>query len=576
MFGYKLFVSLSLKEVEDRRERLDQAGFTGWLSPILILVVLYLFRASSLFTLLGLRGRPGKPPKILILNVRRLLWSLSTPLPSDFGDIRTHLVGIGYGSWLLYIAIRGTSPDYMHLTKSLAHVTVSQLPIHYLLAFKSSQSPVQMATGLSHERLNAYHRLLGRIIHAMLASHAILYLTFFVQAGVLGKRIKDADVRLGVAAVCTLNTLGLLALPVVREKAYLRLFYRSHVILPATLLVLLWFHVRHTRIYVAQAALFWITNLVLRRSRSTTRTKAKIKTLNGTSLLQLSVPVNKSSALNDFVPGEHVYLMRSRYMLGPKTPFTIVDVEKTPKERHNDDFPSQLMLVVRSRDGPQTGSMRDIALELRDIVVSIEGPYGEAREYMPPFIQSPSSLSSNVLLVAGGVGAAYALPIYMALVKHRQSTLGVKFVWIMKYIHEASWGMDLLKNLPAPTGIEVYTTQKEIYDVMFTNGQKHDPAEVESQVTGLGIALTFGRPDFRKVVQEGFSRSNPSSAGRGVVSSQAKSPTRTPKRDLTPVFVGVCGPPSLAKAVRAEVSRHVYEYGREVEYHEEQFGFGSS
>ena len=570
MFGYQLFVPLSLKGVEERRDRLDQAGFTSWLSPIFILTFLYLIQIVKRYAPLRLRQSTGKAPNILLLYTRRVSWLLSTPLPSDFGDIKTHVIGILYASWLLYLAVRDTAPDYMHVTKSLSHVAVSQLPLHYLLAFKSPNSPVQILTGLAHERINAYHRLLGRIIHMMLATHAILYLNFFIQAGVLAKRIKDTDVRLGIAAFWTINILGALALPVIRRKAYHRLFYRSHAIIPAVLLVLLWFHVRYTRVYVAQAALFWVANGLLRNVTSSSQTLAKIERLEGSSLLRLTLPVPPASALNEFLPGEHVYLKNISSVFGPKTPFTIVDIEKTSEKHGNNNSSPELMLVVRDLGGPQTGRLAMLAEQSSPAALAVEGPYGEAREYMPPLLENAASLLPNVLLFAGGVGATYALPIYIALLKERQFTRGLKLIWIVKTRRDAAWGIELLGNMRNLIDVELYLTQRKT-----TNNIPLHP-EIERQVPGLQVEPSRGRPDLREIVRKCLSSSNAVSASRGVVSSAAKSPTRAAKQDYSPFFVGVCGPPGLAKAVRIEVGRHVYDYGRDIQYHEEQFGFGAS
>ena len=82
------------------------------------------------------------------------------------------------------------SADYLHLTKGFGHIAASQLPLHYALALKS-WSPIQYLTRLSHEELNPYHRLLGRVIITFFSLHASMYLNFYIQKGLLLKRIQD-------------------------------------------------------------------------------------------------------------------------------------------------------------------------------------------------------------------------------------------------------------------------------------------------------------------------------------------------------------------------------------------------
>ncbi|KAL8877139.1 MAG: hypothetical protein Q9198_004794, partial [Flavoplaca austrocitrina] len=114
--------------------------------------------------------------------------------------------------WLSVLAVRDTGDDYLHLTKRFGIIGASQLPLHYLLALKSSWSPITYLTRLSHEELNPYHRALGRIILLFVSLHASFYLNFFIQKSLLTKRIRDPDVILGLLAITTFLTVGTTAL----------------------------------------------------------------------------------------------------------------------------------------------------------------------------------------------------------------------------------------------------------------------------------------------------------------------------------------------------------------------------
>ena len=110
--------------------------------------------------------------------------------------------------------------DYLLLTKRFAIVAASQLPIHYLLSAKSPLNPIQRLLRLSHEELNVYHRLLGRIVLIFVLTHAGLYLNFYIQKDLLFKRIKDIDVQLGLLAATSLTILGTTAISFVRSYSY--------------------------------------------------------------------------------------------------------------------------------------------------------------------------------------------------------------------------------------------------------------------------------------------------------------------------------------------------------------------
>lgn len=260
MFAYKI-ITLSPGEIDGRRRELDRAGYQAYLIPIVLLSLIVVLRRLQWSI-----GTTSQKPSVVGKFRQRLVQLSNTTLIPEFGPLKVQIIGITYAGYLLWRIVHNTGEDYMHVTKAFGHVAVSQLPLHYLLSVKWRNSPITLATGLSHQRLNAYHKLFGRIIHALLATHAILYLAFFIKMNALPKRIKDADVQLGIAAFWSVNFLGILALPMVRRKAY-KLFYQSHVILSMLLLVVLWFHVKHTRIYVAQAAIFWLANSVSRREQ---------------------------------------------------------------------------------------------------------------------------------------------------------------------------------------------------------------------------------------------------------------------------------------------------------------------
>ncbi|KAL9007584.1 MAG: hypothetical protein Q9173_007177, partial [Seirophora scorigena] len=186
----------------------------------------------------------------------RLAWRLDEEVLPGWGTWRVLLVATLWTAWLLLLAIRDTGDDYLHLTKRFGIIAASQLPLHYLLAVKSSYSPISLLTRLSHEELNPYHRALGRILLLLLSLHASFYLNFYVQKSLLLKRLRDADVILGLLAITSLLVLGTTALAWIRRKNYL-LFFIVHVTLSISLLPTLYFHVSHLRPYILESALVY-------------------------------------------------------------------------------------------------------------------------------------------------------------------------------------------------------------------------------------------------------------------------------------------------------------------------------
>lgn len=584
------FAPLTPPQIEERRKQLDFAGFYAWLTPIILLVGIYLYR--QLTGLLNARAtsnrKANQVPSQLQIISRRIAWTLDTTYIPEFGPLKVQLTGVVYALWLLYLVFRNTGEDYMHLTKAFGHVAISQLPLQYLLSFKPSYSLITLATGLTHEKLNAYHRLLGRIIHGLLAAHAIMYMRFFIILDLLSKRIQHRDVRLGLAAFWTFNILGLLAVPPIRKRMYHKLFYRSHVLLSAVAVPLLFFHVSYTRKYVLQAGFFWIV-CGLVRVCATVKARVTCRQIQGTDLIEVRLAVDTPSDLIRATPGQHVYIQHQA--LGPKNPFTVVRAHHQPTS-HEKTGRFNITLVVRNLGGPQTALLAELAADKRseEHDFFVEGPYGESSQYLPRLLASASPSSravstysssgeaespkpgpSQILLVAGGVGATYALPIYVALLDARGGTSDIKFLWLVRTLDDARWGIALLESLgSAAVDVDIYVTRQV---------QAPAPAQPSSAQTGLKIhttTTTRTRPLLSSILNDTTALFTPSSPS---ASTSTKHPDHHHPNVILPydkLTVLTCGPPALTRDLRKEVGRHVLLHGREVEWFEEQFGLGGS
>ena len=553
MFGYGL-PSLTADQLALRRQQLDNAGFHAWLSSLCLVLLALLWRLAS--RAFAISNDPklsqGVPSAIQLLS-RRASWLLNTTYSSEFGPLSVQLTGLAYLVWLLFIITRNAGDDYMHLTKAFGHVAVSQLPLHYLLSMKAPTSPITLATGLTHERLNAYHRLFGRIIHGLLGTHAILYIRFFILNDLMAKRIQDRDVRLGLIAFWLFNFLGLLAIPPIRKHVYHKIFYRSHVVISALVLPVLFFHVPYSRRYVAQAAVFWVANGYLRKS-SSTKTTVACQGIKGTDLIRVTLHPENSSWITTWTPGEHVYLNQAG--IGPKNPFTIVSVSAIDASEH-------IELIVRHLGGRQTDALATLASDKSKTTMTLEGPYGEASKYMPSLLQNPKT-GGQFLLIAGGIGATYTLPIYLALLKSQGDLHGLRMIWFVKSYSDAAWGLEALRNASQTVSVDIYVTQPSQTDT-----------EQRPDTKGITINHIGSRPVLSLILDPIMNLRSDSTNGGDLFGSRSLDPRRM-KRNYEKVTVFLCGPPGLASGVRKEVGKHATGYGREVAWYEEQFGHGGS
>ena len=422
----------------------------------------------------------------------------------------------------------------MHLTKAFGHVAISQLPWQFALAVKSRWNPLQILLAQSHEDLNEVHRLFGRVVHSLLAVHAMLYLNFFVRINVLETKLQDPVVRLGIIAFWSFNFLALLALPLIRRRFYHKVFYRSHVLLTAVVLPVLYFHVPYTRTYVSQAGVFYLFNGFMRGLASSPAVSVSVDAIEGTSLLRLKADGKACAFLSAWTAGQHVYLKQSNSPVNPKTPFTVVN---WPGSLGNRSEKASIDLVVRNLGGPQTGWLGG----KNEVELLLEGPYGESKSYLPELLLKRTN--EEILLVAGGVGVTYTLPIYLALLEKYRSPARITFVWFVKTIAEVGWMIEVLGNAPCDVNVAVYITGNE------SRGKLTDLGGMKK---GIKAYLPQEREHIANIVDRMF------------------------EQDERRVYVFACGPRSMARALRSEVGFHVMRDGRDVVYREEQFGLGSS
>ncbi|MCJ1465419.1 Ferric reductase like transmembrane component [Pseudocyphellaria aurata] len=590
------FVSLDQAQLARRRRLLDNYGqfaqISGLIIPLLgfqlFFAVRFVFRKVWKSNH-GQKRKERQSPRVSSFPKSvtepsnsawaRFRWALDEQVYPEWGTRQEWLVGALWTMWLLLLVVKDTGDDYLHVTKRFGIVAASQLPLHYLLAAKS-WSPVQYLTRMSHEELNPYHRLLGRIVIAFFSVHAAMYLNFFVQSSLLAKRIQNRDVILGLIAISSMLVLGTTALSKIRTYSY-RLFLTLHVLLSISVLPTLYFHVSHLRVYILESVAIYVL-LILQRKFSTTSAIASISCLPSSSLISISIK-SDTLAKRKFTPGQHIYLSLPATSAAPLNvlrinPFTIANLPAPDGYMH---------LVIRPISGT-TRLLADLAQNSYNSTteLQIEGPYGAA-----PYFPDLRNSYGRVLLVAGGVGATFTLPIYRDLLRHAREDNSapshIRFVWSVRDVGDAAWGIKCLQDNgddALPQGFEVYVSGPPLQqqqDISTEGGQlaedsielqerhqllpattgEHSPGE-PSTIEGEGNAgssvthMRPGRPDLKTIVDDTFSARDDDSD----VQKRVK------------VAVLVCGPVGMGDALRTHVGRWVGR-GRDVFWHNEGFGW---
>ncbi|RYO81834.1 hypothetical protein DL762_006916 [Monosporascus cannonballus] len=375
--------------------------------------------------------------------------------------------------------------------------------------------------------------------------------------GILRRRIVDIVPALGLTAFIGMVLLNTTALSLIRRYSY-RIFFVTHLMVALALPPVVFFHYRSSAFYVVEALAFFIVDLALRKMDTFT-TDASLVLIPGSNLIKIVAPVppQKISRFRES-PGTHVYLSipapsrpspsavsATNYIFEFMfNPFSIASV---------DEHSTDLTLIARCRDGPMTQNLARLANDSTagmKVPLSIEGPYGCAARF--PNLVGPEF--DQILLVAGGVGASFVLPIYRSLLGENPGA-GVTMIWVVRSASDATWpASDASQSILKDDKVQLYLTG-DILESTSGTGTLSDGA-TELEMTHLSQRRpeyspdrNCGRPDLRKIVDDVFKH--------GVEER---------------VAVMVCGPEGMGHELRRYVGTWVRK-GRKVWWHNESFSW---
>lgn len=483
--------------------------------------------------------------------------------------------------------------DYFHLTKRFGLIAVSQLPIQYLLSLKG-MNPYAWAFNSGHEQVNRYHRILGRVVYILIMIHLILYNAYFIIAGKWVKRFFAPVVFCGVLASLLFHLISITAMHRIRDVAY-RVFFISHLVGAFFAPTLLVFHAKSARWYVIECSLLFLFDLAVRK-RYTTVALATIEAIPGTTLVKVTAPLPPGH-LDAFrgVPGAHVYVSlptEGRKESVPSSQSGIFDYSYNPYSvACIIEDQDAIGVVVRTRAGAMSRVLADYAAatptaetpEEAKVRLSIEGPYGTMKSKYRDLLTCGAS---RVLFVAGGVGATFILPIYLAL-QAEMPLARLQMIWAIRTAGDATWAVCASssgKSVLSDERIQLFLTgdmgaappdrpAPKTNSTATTNGDINDNGEGGSDAVELQPL-----PSHARIQAHRASRS-----GRGKPRRTAEQNRRRP--DFTKIVdeafrlsaqggvaIVVCGPQEMTDEVRRCVRPHVMQ-GRKVWYHNEHFGW---
>ncbi|KAI6129320.1 ferric reductase like transmembrane component-domain-containing protein [Pisolithus croceorrhizus] len=422
------------------------------------------------------------------------------------------LLMAAYAAMVFYCGFYRSNP-FSQPTR-VGWVVASQIPFVYI--FASKNNILGALVGVGYEKLNCLHRFIGRLVVVGANVHAIGYVYKWSIAGKLSTELAQPFIRWGLVALVCFDLLGIGSTQFVRSKSY-NFFIITHVLGSFVFLFAACYHRPACVPYVAAACVFYGLDHLIRiaKTRITTATLRPIPELG---LTRVEIP----SLNSGWRAGQHVRLRvlstgMGFFGLTEVHPFTIANVERTEEG----------MVLMCKKAGRWTTKMYELSAAEKygewggkvgkSVRVMVEGPYGGIGNTV-------MSSYSGALFVVGGSGITFALSAVQELVRSENdsSVRVIDIVWGIRSVTSLTPMVQLFASL-----VEQSTLARLRISVFYTRasmGSSH------GMYLPPGVTLSPGRLDAAKFLDD-------------VVTSTQNG------GGATGVFVGVCGPPALAREV---------------------------
>ncbi|KZT21943.1 hypothetical protein NEOLEDRAFT_717549 [Neolentinus lepideus HHB14362 ss-1] len=471
------------------------------------------------------------------------------------------------------------------IANRLGTIATSQFPLVTVLGTKNNV--ISFLTGISHDKLNYLHRMTARVAFVILWMHAGRWMP---RAMLPETYYHQAWMQCGVLGLVAFTILCFASIRPAREKAY-EWFLWGHFALVFIFLVGAYFHVKRCLYepWVIACFAVWAFDRLVRVLRvlyffaSSRRphlhpSKARVERLTPH---HLSVRVRRPRGVH-WAPGQMVYLMAPGVSALPweAHPFSVASVDESRYDmlretgeresgesgEKDGEVEDEMVFIVGVMRGftARLGRRVEGSERGRDVTVLVDGPYGDAEDVTG---------YDTVVLIAGGTGVAWTLPILVDTVRYAprltrvcggRSTLTshrapgrragaryrkcrkVVFIWAIRDRDHVSWIASALGRLfphisalaDMEVSIRIFVTRDRNKNFSTPNVLDDQPPltpdSIDSKSLEDGgvdapcVEVRSGRPDVAECVRAEIAMA---SGGESV-------------------FVGVCGSASLAEAVR--------------------------
>lgn len=423
------------------------------LCRILFLVYAYTRRSQE-------RSKAWRLPSTIVNAFRIIAFRLTVPVG------RSHIVNITeiflsamyLATLLTWTLINTTNTmglkfDPSYWANRAGTIAASQFPL--LVALGMKNNIISFLTGISFEKLNILHRTAARSLCVVMWVHAAGRIKIGVYKTIRPDTMSEARwLQCGILAITSLTVLSIISIRPLRSSRY-DMFKIVHFAFGTIVLLGSYFHMQidaQMGYYVWPAILLWGLDRVLRWCRMLLF--AQFSSSDNASVDVLSPNFMRVTADKPrffyWNPGQCAYLTVPSVGLVAH-PFTISSVDTKSKQ-------DKLIFLIRVHDG-FTKRVLNKANGQRTRLL-LDGPYSS-----PPLTRG----FDGVVLIAGGTGVAFTLPLLLNLLQ--QSKQGkrlpcsrILFIWAIRDADHINWIsaplIDALSGLPKDleASIKIYIT----------------------------------------------------------------------------------------------------------------------
>ncbi|KIO24635.1 hypothetical protein M407DRAFT_212299 [Tulasnella calospora MUT 4182] len=425
--------------------------------------------------------------------------------------------------------------------KRAGFIATGQYPIIFALGAKNNV--VGFMLGVGYEKLNAWHRWVGKMMFVSSMAHVVGYLVRWTAAG----RLVSGSQRQphGWAAFAGLCLLSVISIPPIRKYSY-GMFWHAHWMGYVMMIVGMVWHADDGWKWSVAASVIIIFDQICRLFK-TSFTYATITAVPELGCTRVEVP----HLTRGWRAGQHVRLRTVSTVMGAfdaleAHPMTIATVsESSGREgvvlyvKKAGDWSNRLYEAAK---GPEKGEISEKGIESEGekstkMRMIIEGPYGG------PGHDVLSSFSS-AFIVAGGSGITFGLSSVDEIIREAEKGLAktklIEFIWVIQDPASLLHMMLVLQTFV--NRVARLPTLDIKIDVFYTRAMSGNIPETLNNGFNLpaNVTLSPGRPKFDAMLDHFVDRTRQLPEG---------------PEGLHGTVVGCCGPESLCHSVkRAELS----------------------